>query len=68
MAFAELGYPYCLAIAQTDLANWLFGQGRPGDAAPLLDDAIASLTPLGAAPALARAQALRGSLTPALAG
>jgi class 3 adenylate cyclase/tetratricopeptide (TPR) repeat protein len=64
----ELGYPYWIAVAQTDLANWLVGQERPSEAAALLDDATTSLTSLGAAPALARAHALRASMAPAGGG
>ncbi len=66
--FRELGYPYWLAVSQTDLANGPVGEDHHRDATPLLDDAIASLAPLGAAPALARAEALRASLAPVLAG
>ncbi len=58
----ELGYPYWLAITETDLAEWLLGQGRSEDAAPLLEEAVAALEPLRAAPALARAQALRHAI------
>jgi hypothetical protein len=65
--FQALGYPYWLARAQTDLAAWLFGQDRAPEAAALLDDAIATLEQLGAAPALARARELRFS-SPAPAG
>jgi hypothetical protein len=50
------------------LANWLVGQERPSEAAALLDDATTSLTSLGAAPALARAHALRASMAPAGGG
>jgi class 3 adenylate cyclase/tetratricopeptide (TPR) repeat protein len=65
--FQALGYPYWLARAQTDLAAWLLGQDRAPEAAPLLDDAIATLERLGAAPALAGARELRLS-SPAPAG
>ena len=63
----SLGYPYWLARAQTDLAAWLIDQSRPGEAAPLLDEATVALESLGAAPALARAHALAGTLRAASA-
>jgi class 3 adenylate cyclase/tetratricopeptide (TPR) repeat protein len=60
-----LGYPYHLALAQTDLARWLFTQDRREEAEPLLEEASATLRSLGAAPALARAQALGLGAAPA---
>src|SRR5579875_1537708 len=57
--FAELEYPYWLAIARIDLADWLIEQDRAADAALLLDQAIETLTALGALPALARARELK---------
>ena len=60
--FAGLGYPYWLAVTQTDLAGWLIDRGRGSEAAPLLEDAISALTPLRAAPALDRATALADTL------
>ena len=65
--FQSLGYPYWLAQAQLDLAAWLQSQGRDGESAPLLAEAIDALELLGAAPALSRARALRASLADALA-
>ena len=59
---AELGYPFWLARAQTDLGEWLTAHGRRDEAAPLLEDAIATLEELGAQPALARA---RDAISPA---
>jgi tetratricopeptide (TPR) repeat protein len=56
----EFGYPYWLAVTQTDLAEWLLGQDRREEAEPLLEEAIATLRGLGAAPALARAESLAG--------
>jgi hypothetical protein len=56
--FEALGYPYWLAVTQTDLAAWLIGAGRSDEAAPLLEHAITTLMALRAAPALARAQEL----------
>jgi hypothetical protein len=45
--FRELGYPYWIAIAQTDLAAWLERHGRAEEAATLRGDATAALTELG---------------------
>ena len=56
--FRALGYPYWLAVAQTDLAAWLVDHGRGSEATELLDEAVTALASLGAAPALARAQAV----------
>jgi hypothetical protein len=50
----RLGYPYWRALAQADLADWLEGQGRGGEAAPLREEAVATLTELRAEPALRR--------------
>jgi class 3 adenylate cyclase/tetratricopeptide (TPR) repeat protein len=58
---SSLGYPYWLARAQTDLGAWLIDQHRADEAAPLLADAVATFSSLGAAPALARAQALEAA-------
>lgn len=57
-ALRELDYPYPLARAETDFAEWLVGQGRHAEAAQLLTDAVALLTPLRAARLLARASEL----------
>ena len=59
--FRALGYPYWLAVAQTDLAAWLVAHGRGSEATELLDEAVTALASLGAAPALARAEAVLGS-------
>ncbi len=59
----ELGYPLFLARVLCDWAQWLTEQARPTEAAVLADEAVAVLEPLGAAPDLARAGALRGALT-----
>ena len=56
----ELGYPYWLAVTQTDLAEWLIGQGRREEAEPLLEEAMDTFRSLRAAPALARAQSVAG--------
>src|SRR5213079_1918493 len=53
-----LGYPYWLAAAQVDFAQWLGGQGRSTEAGELLEQAIAVLEPLRAEPALRRARDL----------
>ncbi len=62
--FRELGYPYWLACAGVDLVALLLEGGRAAEAAPLLESAIETLTGLRAAPALARARALRASGRP----
>jgi tetratricopeptide (TPR) repeat protein len=56
--FGLLGYPYWLAVAEVDFAQWLGGQGRPAEAGELLEQAIAVLAPLRAEPALRRARDL----------
>jgi class 3 adenylate cyclase/tetratricopeptide (TPR) repeat protein len=56
----ELGYPYWLAVTQTDLAEWLIGQSRREEAEPLLEEAMDTFRSLRAAPALARAQSVAG--------
>jgi class 3 adenylate cyclase/tetratricopeptide (TPR) repeat protein len=56
--FAELGYPYDLALAQTEFAGWLTAQNRAEVAEPPLTDAIATYASLRAAPDLQRARAL----------
>jgi tetratricopeptide (TPR) repeat protein len=56
--FAVLGYPYWLAVAQVDFAEWLGTQGRSVQATELLDQAVAALEPLRAEPALRRAREL----------
>ncbi len=59
--FAALGYPYWLAVTQTDLAEWLIGLGRASEADELLGEAVLVLNELGARPALERLQALAHS-------
>lgn len=56
--FEELAYPLWLGVTRTDLAAWLIDQGRSAEAAPLAEEAISSLTALGAGPALTRAKAI----------
>jgi len=53
---SSLGYPYWLAEAQTDLAGLLIDDHRAAEARVLLDEAIAVLRGLRAAPALERAE------------
>jgi hypothetical protein len=60
--FATLAYPYWLAVTQTDLAGWLIDRDRSDEAAPLLEEALVALTPLRAAPAIARAQQLSSTI------
>ncbi len=56
--FRQLEYPYWLATAQIDLAEWLIGQGRASEADPLLEEAGDALRSLGARPALERIERL----------
>ena len=53
-----LGYPYWLAVAQVDFAEWLGAHGKPAEAGELLDQTVAVLEPLRAEPALRRARDL----------
>jgi class 3 adenylate cyclase/tetratricopeptide (TPR) repeat protein len=57
-SFTKLGYPYWLAVTETDLAAWLIDQGRNQEATPLLEHATDTLTALRATPALERAEQL----------
>jgi hypothetical protein len=66
-ALRGLGYPYWLAVAQTDLAGWLIGAGRRDEAATLLHEATATLMPLRAVPALGRANELLSAVPGAVA-
>jgi tetratricopeptide (TPR) repeat protein len=66
-SMGALGYPYPRARAEIDLAGWLIGQGRQAEAAQLLADAVALLTPLRAAPLLARASELLAAVPAAAA-
>jgi tetratricopeptide (TPR) repeat protein len=56
--FRSVGFPYWLATAQTDLAEVLVEEKRVEQASPLLEEARAAFTRLGAAPALQRAEAV----------
>jgi class 3 adenylate cyclase/tetratricopeptide (TPR) repeat protein len=62
-----LGYPYPQARAQIDLAAWTIDQGRHAEAAQMLAEAVATLTPLRAAPLLARASELLARVPAAVA-
>ena len=64
----SLGYPYWLARAQTGLARVLIDDDRSGEAQPVLDEAVAELRKLRAAPALAVAEALLAGLPAAVRG
>ena len=59
---SSLGYPYWLARVQTDLAGLLIDDHRAAEATVLLDEAIAVLKDLRAAPALERAEHLLAGL------
>jgi hypothetical protein len=48
----SLGYPYWLARARADLAQWLISQGRRDEAGPLLAAAKETFTALGTQPEL----------------
>jgi hypothetical protein len=62
--FTELGYPYDLAVAQTELASWLAAQDRAEEAGALVAQAIDTFTALRALPDLDRAQTLLPAATP----
>ena len=61
--FTELGYPYDLAVAQTELASWLAAQDRAEEAGALVAQAIDTFTALRALPDLERAQSLLPAAT-----
>jgi class 3 adenylate cyclase/tetratricopeptide (TPR) repeat protein len=67
-AFRTLGYPYHVALVQTDLAEWLFSQSRTEEASVLLDDALATFRRLRAQPAIERAERLADQLLTAPTG
>ncbi len=56
--FRDLGYPYWVARAQLDRAEWLAEKGRRGESARLANEAGATFEAIGAAPMLVRARAL----------
>ena len=56
--FAALGYPYWVAVTQTDLAEWLIAQGRGVEAESLLEIAAETMRSLGAQPGLERIEQL----------
>ncbi|MGO8874837.1 MAG: AAA family ATPase [Acidimicrobiales bacterium] len=57
-AFAELGYPYWVARAQLDRAEWLARQGRVDESASLAARATTTFETIGAPPMLLRASIL----------
>lgn len=67
-ALRSLGYPYHVALVQTDLAEWLSSQARPEEASVLLNDALTSFRVLGAQPAIERAERLADRLVTAPTG
>ena len=54
--FREAGIPFWLAVTLTQCAEWLAGQGRAGEASPLLDEAGVILARLKATPWLDRVE------------
>jgi len=56
--FRELGYPYWVARAQLERAEWLTGQGRPDESARLASQAAATFEMVDTTPMLVRARAL----------
>jgi tetratricopeptide (TPR) repeat protein len=59
---ASLGFPYWLAVVQTDLSGVLISEGRAAVARPLVDEAVVTLRRLNASPALQRAEDLATGL------
>ena len=57
-SFRDLGYPYWVARAQLDRAEWLARLDRLDESAELAADAAATFERVGATPMLARAQVL----------
>jgi hypothetical protein len=57
--FRGLGVPFYLAVAELDRGEWLSGQGRSGEAEPLLSEAQEIFERLGAAPWLERLASVR---------
>ncbi len=60
-ALCDLGYPYWLARAQLDRAEWLSHQGRLDESTRLAREASATLDAIGAAPTLVRQRVLIAS-------
>jgi class 3 adenylate cyclase/tetratricopeptide (TPR) repeat protein len=63
----QLGYPYHAAKARADLAAALLAAGDDSDALAAAAEAVATLSALGAAPALARASSLLSRATSSVA-
>jgi class 3 adenylate cyclase/tetratricopeptide (TPR) repeat protein len=59
--FAEHGLVFHLAVTRLEHAEWLLDQGRPDDAAPLLDRALETFAELEARPWLERLHAIRNA-------
>jgi hypothetical protein len=64
---SALGYPYWLARARAELGALLIDDGRLDEGRREVDEAIAALRPLRAAPALEQAESLLARL-PVAAG
>jgi tetratricopeptide (TPR) repeat protein len=62
--FGALGFPYWLATAQTELGALLIEEDRVTEARPLLDEAHAAFTRLGASPILQRVEGLMAGNAP----
>jgi hypothetical protein len=58
--FQRLGAPFDLAVTLLEHAEWLLAQGRPGDAAPLLEEARPIFERLRATPWLERLDRVSG--------
>jgi hypothetical protein len=56
--FRELGLPFYLAVTLLEHSEWIVGQGRRDDAAPLLDEARAIFGRMEAKPWLDRVDAV----------
>jgi class 3 adenylate cyclase/tetratricopeptide (TPR) repeat protein len=56
--FTGLGYPYWLAVTDTDLAELLVAQDRAAEGAPFIEQAAEVFVAVGAMPALARVREL----------
>jgi hypothetical protein len=57
-AFRQCGYPYWVARAQLDRAEWVAGQGRLDESTGLATQAAGTFERIGVGPMLARARAV----------